>query len=302
MKRLWIGMAACLLAAGCGHFAGKGQIAGAPTLAALAQQAVAPAGYRPAGGPAFFNRDNLFEAIDGMAPEYISYGCKALAVWNWASLKSAEETIEAHIYDMGSALGAFGIYSRTHVGEGGEFVDIGEEAAVAEDSIEFARGQYFVKMSSTAEGARAALENAARALVGKIPPGPPLNELIAALPSEGRVPRSERWVPDAAFGMDFMRDVLVARYEVGGKTVEVHRAPFADIAAAQKALAAFRAAVKDRSPKDAAEAFPGFFYEDQWMGTVGVFQIESQIVVVVGYRKDAGVTALLKRFAGASAR
>ncbi|MCX8035515.1 MAG: hypothetical protein N3D11_00395 [Candidatus Sumerlaeia bacterium] len=302
MKRVCVFLAGCLLAAGCSHFNGKGKIAGGPTLAALAQQAVAPAGYRAVGKPAFFNRDNLFEAIDGMAPEYISYGCKALAVLNWASLKSAEETIETHIYDMGSALGAFGIYSRTHVGEGGEFLDIGEEAAVAEDSIEFARGRYFVKMSSAAEGARSALESAARSLVAKIPAGPPLNELLAGLPSEGRVPRSERWVPDAAFGMEFMRDVLVARYKVGERTVEVHRAPFADLAAAQKALEAFRAAVKDRSPKDAAEAFSGFFYEDQWMGTVGVFQIETQIVVVVGYQKDAAVADLLQRFAGAAKR
>jgi len=279
---------------GCGRLAGvMPQGPAAPTLEALARTVATPQGYLAQGAPAFFDRENLFKAIDGMAPEYVSYGCVALATLEWTNPQDAQEKIQAEIYDMGSALGAFGIYSRAHTGEG-EFADVGEEAAVAEDAVELARGQYYVRLMGPLDS-RPVLETMARAVVSHVPPGPRPDAFLRALPKEGRVARTERWIPDAAFGMDFMRAVLAARYRLDGKEIELYVAPFADEAAARSALSKFRQTVGKREPRTASGYFPGFAYADEWMGRVGVFQVGRQLAVVVGYEESAALEDLLRK-------
>ena len=266
-----------------------------PSLRALAQGIAAPQGYAASKAPALFKHDNLYEAIDGMDGEYMSYGCVALVLLEWAKPADALEKIQAEISDMGSPLGAFGIYSRAHTGQG-DFADVGEEAAVAEDAVEFARGRFYVRLMGPPD-ARRTLENMARAIVARIPPGPKPEQFIASLPSEGRIPRSERWIPSAAFGMDFMRNVVAARYAIGDKTVELSLASFANPATAQDALTRFRENVKTRSPQTAEGNSPGFVYADEYLGRVGVFQVARQLAVIVGYDKGAAVEALLARVA-----
>jgi len=295
-KFFWLN-AIVVAALGCGRFVGPTHQQTGPTLQTLARTLSAPQGYLAARPPAFFNRDNLFEAIDGMAPEYIGYGCKALAMLEWPPAQNKGEKVEAQLYDMGSPLGAFGIYSRAHVGKG-EFADVGEEAAVAEDSVEFARGPYYVRLTGPPE-ARRLLEGLAKAIVAKVPPGPRPAQFIAALPTEGRIERSERWIPDSAFGMEFMRNVVAARYRVGGKEIELYLAPLAGIPEAKSALEQFRQTVKARSPQLTAEMQPGFTYSDQYLGPVGVFQPGPRLVVVVGYEKNAAIIALLQKLGGA---
>lgn len=282
------------VAVGCGRFPGvKQQRPSAPTLQALARTVLTPQGYLSHGVPVFFDRENLYQAINGMAPEYVSYGCVALAMVEWTRPQDEQEKVQAEIYDMGNALGAFGIYSRAHTGEG-EFADVGEEAAVAEDAVEFARGQFYVRLMGPLDS-RPALETMARAIVNQVPPGPRPDRFLRSLPREGRVARTERWIPEAAFGMDFMRTVLVARYRLGGREVELYLAPFADVAAACSALRKFRQAVNKREPKTTSGRFPGFEYTDKWMGRVGVFPVGRQLAVIVGYEKDVALEGLLHK-------
>jgi len=282
-------------AAGCSRFtSGRTAMSGRlPSLEALARALHAPAGYTESGEPAFFDRANLYKAIDGMAPEYISYGCRALAMLQWPSRKDPNEAIQVEIYDMGGPLGAFGIYSRAREGEG-EFVDIGTEAAVAEDSLEFARGPYYVKLVGPLDS-RPVLEKLGSALVGQVPPGPPVSELARALPARGRIPRTERWVPHAAFGMDFLKNVWVARYRLDGGEIELYLAGFAGDDEAREAWTKFRKEVSENRPRELQSSFPGFTYKDEWIGQVAVFQAGKSLVVVVGYneRVAAGVRGLL---------
>jgi len=265
---------------------------------ALARNVAAPQGYLAQKSPGFFDRDNLYKAIDGMANEYISYGCRALAMLEWHGARGTEEKMQAELYDMGSPLGAFGIYSRAHVGTG-DFADVGEEAAVAEDAVEFARGQFYVRLMGPLDS-RPVLETVAKTVVAQVPAGPRPEQLAASLPPEGRVARSERWIPEAAFGMEFMRNVWAARYKLGDKNVELYLASLADPTTASAALRRFRETVKDRSPQTAEGKLPGFIYSDDYLGRVGVFQIERQLAVIVGYEKRPEIEALLQNVAAST--
>jgi len=281
---------------GCGHVSRNVPTGrSAPSLPALAQAIAAPPSYTARQAPAIFDRENLYKAIDGMDGEYMSYGCVALALLEWTKLQDPQEKIQAEISDMGTPLGAFGIYSRAHTGDG-EFADVGEEAAVSEDAVEFARGQFYVRLMGPLDS-RPVLVRMAGTIVAQIPPGPKPEQLVAFLPSEGRVPRSERWIPDTAFGMNFLRNVVAARYRIGEKNVELYVASFPNLPSAQGALNQFREAVKTRSPQSTPGGFPGFSYRDDWLGQVGVFQIERQLAVIVGCEESPAVTALLEKVA-----
>lgn len=296
MKRLLWLTAMAAGAVGCGFLSpAKRTASSGPSLSELARSLSAPPGYVQTKGPALYRRDSLYLAIDGMDGEYMSYGCVGLALVEWPKRADAQEKIQAEISDMGSPLGAFGIYSRAHTGKG-EFADVGEEAAVAEDAVEFARGRFYVRLMGPPD-ARAELEKLARAMVAEVPPGPKPDQLLPVLPSEGRVPRSERWIPSAAFGMDFMRDVAAARYQVGDTTVDLQVAALPDAAAARAALDKFRDAVKGRSPQPIEGNPSAFAYTDEWLGRVAVFQIGRRVAVIVGYQKKAAIEGLLGKIA-----
>jgi hypothetical protein len=55
-----------------------------------------------------FNKENLYEHIDGASEFYLSYGFESLQVASW-NKEGAELTIE--VYDHGDPLHAYGIYS-----------------------------------------------------------------------------------------------------------------------------------------------------------------------------------------------
>lgn len=266
-----------------------------PDLRTLARTVAGPPGYPLRSGPVFFNRENLYEAINGMAPEYISYGCVALGMLDWKPTDKAEEKVQAEIYDMGSPLGAFGIYSRAHTGDGA-FCDVGEEAAVAEDSVEFSRGRYYVRLMGPMDS-RPVLEDMARAIVARVPPGPRPEYFLQALPSDGRIARTERWMPEGAFGMDFLRNVWIARYRLGDKEVELFLASFGSEAAAEAAWTKFRESVKKHSPQPIGGEYPGFVYSDEWIGRVAVFRVGRRLAVIVGHETMVASRSLLRKIA-----
>lgn len=278
---------------GCGHLGLGRKHETQMSLRTLAPAVPTPPGYKACPAPAYFRRDTLYEAIDGQDGEFMGYGCTGMARLEWPKAGSGDDKIQAEIYDMGTPLGAFGIYSRAHTGKG-EFADLGEEAAVSEDAVEFARERFYFRLMGPPD-ARSQLESIGKAIVAKVPPGPTVTKLTAALPAEGRVPRSERWIPDTAFGMEFMKNVFVARYQLSDKTVELYVAACAHSSAAATALGKFREAVKARSPQGVSGSFPGFAYSDEWMGRIAVFQLDRRLAVVVGFDPSLPVEALLQK-------
>ena len=59
----------------------------------------------------FYDKDTLFDHIDGEAELYFPYGFDVLATATYINTKNPDLWIVADIYRMGSLLDAFGIYS-----------------------------------------------------------------------------------------------------------------------------------------------------------------------------------------------
>ncbi len=89
--------------------------------------------------------DNLWEYINGSAERFLEYDFEQVLVQHYSDSEGGE--IKVEIYDHGSPLDAFGIYSRLR-SQDSDFLEIGNEAFGDGYSIHFWKGQFYVKVSA----------------------------------------------------------------------------------------------------------------------------------------------------------
>jgi hypothetical protein len=190
-------------------------------VALWAQQAPIPAEVKtrlaallPKGGDAarFYSSD-LYRYMDGGADIYLKYGLVALAHREY---KRAGVEMTVDVFDMGSPLQAFGIYSAERSAEY-HFIDIGAEGYSSESTLNFLQGRYYVRLSAFGDGAATALDNFARAISRSIGGDRKLPALLDMLPRENRMARSEKYVVGAPAGHDFLSPALTASYRFDGQ-------------------------------------------------------------------------------------
>jgi hypothetical protein len=199
-------------------------------------------GWSVSGDPATYDRENLFEYLDGGAPRFVGYGFTALVQVRYVREGEPATGVTLDLYDMGTALGAFGIYSsarppdvpaREWCTEG---YRSGGVAAAWKDHL-------YVHV--TADDDRPEVLQLAERLVASVcarAPGdtsPP--PLLAVLPREGLVPRSERYVAADLLGHAFLTGGVLATYEIEGRRGELFFCDLGTAPAAREAIARLRA-------------------------------------------------------------
>ena len=163
-----------------------------------------------------YNSENLWEYINGAAEQFYDYG--------FEELKSAEfksETISAviDIYDMGTALNAFGIYM-TERPRKGNYLNIGTEAIVTPPAQALLlKDKYYVKINFfdgdlTDKNGSALLKEIDSGLPGESKKP----KEIDLLPEENKVEASTFYSKNGYQGLSELKNCLAARYEDGEET------------------------------------------------------------------------------------
>jgi len=219
------------------------------TLASAAGAATKPiAGWEPAGKPETYTRANLYDYIDGGADYYLAYDFRKATVQRY---RHGRDEITVELYDMGSSADAFGAFANNPPREQ---PPVGQQAAYAGGLLQFWKGPIYGRVFAdheTPELKRAIIalgKEAATAIkqTGRLP------DLLKALPTKGRVPRSERYLHQETslnnvlylgagnpLGLSAKTEAVFARYgPKGGAKVLIVR--YANLAAARQALARVR--------------------------------------------------------------
>lgn len=170
-------------------------------------------GWKCDGKPKHYSPETLYQYIDGEADLYISYGFQELAtlLYYW---DSPEDTfVMADIYDMGTPLNAFGIYSNFRYPEY-NFQNIGVEAFVSEYGLKFAKGQYFVdiKLGSFSKKCQRASLVIATEIVRRIKFSENLPRELELLPPDQQKPKTLRYVKKEMLNHGFLPGGVEARY------------------------------------------------------------------------------------------
>lgn len=125
-------------------------------------------GCRRVASPHRFNGDQLYQLIDGGAPQFLEKGFSWALSGEYRCEPGGRITIE--IYRMETAEGSRRVFTERQGTPGGES-GIGEEAAVVAGQIEFRRGRFVVTVDLFDQGPAPAAAGRALALAidGKIP-------------------------------------------------------------------------------------------------------------------------------------
>jgi pimeloyl-ACP methyl ester carboxylesterase len=245
-------------------------------LAALLPPAGSLEGWSLAEGPLTFRPDSLYEYLDGGAPRYLDYGFREAVHVRYAFGGDPLAAVTLDVYDMGSTLGAFGIYSSARPLEVAPR-SWGAEGYRSETVAAAWKGRVYVHVEADDE--RPALVGMAERLVESVAErteGETASPaILRPLPPEGRVPRSERYVARDLLGHAFLPGGVLARYALDGREAEMFFSELRDAPEAAAAAARFRAhyALRGTIVREAPAVGAGVFdYEDPvWgSGTVAV--------------------------------
>jgi len=219
---------------------------GAPERPALDLQTLLPEassleGWQVAEGPSSYGPDSLWEYLNGGAPRYEDYGFQRLLHIRYQLGEDPLASVIADVYDMGTELGAFGIYRSIRPSDavvrswGAEGYRSGTVAAAW-------KGAVFVHVASDDE--RPELIETMEMLVSRVcehvqggfsPPA-----ILDPLPPQARIPFSERYVASDLLGHAAFGGGVIATYEMDGRFAELFFTELESGAAAETALATYR--------------------------------------------------------------
>ena len=170
--------------------------------------------------PVHYNPNNLYEYIDGEAELYLSYGFKELATltYFWGSVDDTSFVVD--IYDMGTPLSAFGVYSN-YRHPNYHYEKIGTEAVVSDFGIKFYQGRYLVELKAgvLSDKIKKAMLTVAQKISKRIkePAEPP--PILTLLPRTNQIDKTLRYVSKNMLNQAFLPGGLEARYRIKRKEI-----------------------------------------------------------------------------------
>ena len=158
--------------------------------------------------------DNLHEYINGQAELFKQYDVVEMATAAYIHNNDPALTFTIDIYEMASAMDAFGIYS-IYRRPDMTFADIGEQAIISPLNVRFWQSSYYVNIvaGSLDSSLTQLILDVAGQVSAKLPTSP-MPVLLDSLPDEGRIANSLRYVKSNYLGIQNVR-VIEARYRQG---------------------------------------------------------------------------------------
>jgi len=173
-------------------------------------------------GPSEYSPEGLWEYLNGGAPLYLGYGFSRLAHVRYQPSGEDLAGITLDVFDMGSELGAFGIYSSGRP-PGAELRQWGAEGYRSGAVTAAWKGSYFVHAEADddlpvlTEMLESLVEETCRCIEGSTSPP----DILEPLPPEGLVARSERYIAEDLLGHSFLPGGLLATYEIDGREAQL---------------------------------------------------------------------------------
>ncbi len=187
-------------------------------------------GWNTVGSPEVFNRDNLYDFVDGQADAFIVYGFERVLVQNYENAEGAMVSVE--VWQLANSADAYGLFT---ISRAGSPVDIGQGG----DSdpgrrLAFWQDRYLVQVRARQTLPDTDLQMFAQAFSSILPSGGEVPELVGRLPSEGLIEQSiiffheEISIQDRIWlggenllGLSPQTDGVLAEYDLDGTKVQL---------------------------------------------------------------------------------
>jgi len=172
------------------------------------------------GMPTHYTPDNLYEYIDGEAELYLTYGFRELATQTYFWGSADDTSFVVDIYDMGSPLNGFGLFSNYRQ-PGYHYESIGTEAIVSDYGLRFFQGRYVVeiKTGNISDRLNKAVRTVAERISERIPDPPDLPSSLNLLPAEEQIDKTLRYISKEMLNQGFLPGGLEAKYLTGEEEI-----------------------------------------------------------------------------------
>ena len=246
-----------------------------------------------------FDKDTLFDHINGEAELYFPYGFDVLATATYVNGNNSEVWIVADVYRMASPLDAFGIYSNYRKADAAS-ITVGAEGFVSSSQLMFYQDRYFVRLQVT--GATSLEQDVflacARSVSEKLPSNArPAGEL-EALKIPGIVPKTERYIAKSLLGYAFFRRGIIADALLKGERVQVFLVPEDSVSAAREAFDQYRSYMKAEGKNMQLQEWRDYVTMvavDPLYGGVFVEQSGRYIIGAVRLKEPSSATKLIEQ-------
>jgi hypothetical protein len=197
------------------------------------------------GNVTLYDKDSLFDRINGESELFFPYGFEVLAYARYESRQDPKIAIDMDVYRVGSLLDAFGLFSifRRKDAAGAA---IGTGGTLSSSQLFFYQDRYFVRLQVTGATSvdQEALRACARSLSRNLPEAAARPRALDALAVPAVVAGSERYIAQSLLGYEFFTKGLVADALLKGETVQVFLMTEATPEAARRTMAAYGAYLK----------------------------------------------------------
>lgn len=198
-----------------------------------------------------YDRDSLFDFMNGAADLYFTYGFEELAVGGYRDVD--ENALQVEVYRLATDADAYGLFAYNAYGEP---VDVGVDGTLAGgDLLAFWQSRTFVQIVARNRVDDGVLLAFAEAVASALPQGGLRPALVEALPAGGMVPGTARFFREK-MALDNLlwlgaEDVLglgpdvegaLARYGIDGRDADLVLVAYPDRGRAGTALSGLREA------------------------------------------------------------
>jgi hypothetical protein len=240
-----------------------------------------------------FTAENLYEQINGRAEYYIAYDVIGMTFASFEKKSDSDFSINLSIYDMGTPINAFGVFSGERSLEL-QRLDLGRDAYRSGANYYIWQGQYYIQIIAlnTSNELKYVGSKLAQKLTSLLQDsGEPVWGLTM-LPKVNRVPQSVQYFVMDAMGLDFMRNTYIAKYYKGKTVLSIFLSKKNSFESAQSTLNKFTAYAKQYSKRinfvskdkikliscDMGDGYDVIFQKDSLIG--GVTGVEKESLAI----------------------
>jgi hypothetical protein len=243
-------------------------------------------GWQRSGACYTYVPDKLYTYIDGAADQFIAYGFVRLQGAEYVSRADRQESITVDIYDMGSALSAFGMFASKKDSTSAT-LGIGAESFGNDQFAVFYKGRFYVEIQAriSRAGSREVPLNTARMVAAKIPAKNSRPELLGLFPATGKVAGSENYIVGGILGHAFLPRGIASDYRLNGELIKAYIVLFSDAAQAGAAFEGYKKYLTGAGEKIIPRTGFGeksFAAHEQYQKNILVALIKDAVVCIAG--------------------
>jgi hypothetical protein len=228
-----------------------------------------------------YTADNLWDFINGAADAYLALGFENVHI---AEYTKGKNVIKLEIYKHKDDIQAFGIYSSER-SPSFRFINIGAQGYKADGSLNFFKGNYYIKIRtySKSEKVIQSLETLALKVSDMLPGSSEMPSALKDFPDAGKKKNEETYIKESVLGHEYLTGAYKALYTTGNSEFSIFLFRKNSTGETNKTITAYlkSAGLEIDDPLEGK-----YVFKDGYNGDIFLSWKETTIVIISGLSKD----------------